>query len=47
LRDLKLSLQRHVPDIVSLNVAEEFRALRDLPAFRDLVRQAGVESGGS
>lgn len=47
LRYLKLSFERHESDAVSLNVQPEFRGLRNLPAFRQLVRQAGLEPSGS
>jgi tetratricopeptide (TPR) repeat protein len=43
MRYLQLSLKRHEPDAVSLNIEPDFRALRSLPAFRQLVRDAGLE----
>jgi Tfp pilus assembly protein PilF len=43
IRYLKLSLTRHEPDGVSLNIEPDFRALRGQPAFRQLVHDAGVE----
>jgi hypothetical protein len=43
LRYLRLSLSHHEPDAVSLNIEPDFRGLRPLPAFRQLVRDAGVE----
>ena len=42
IRYLKLSLTHHEPDAVSLNIEPDFRTLRGLPAFRQLVREAGV-----
>ena len=44
---LKLSLKRHEPDAVSLNIEPDFRALRGLPAFQQLVREAGLEQSPS
>jgi Tfp pilus assembly protein PilF len=44
---LKLSLKRHEPDAVSLNIEPDFRALRGLPAFQQLVREAGLEQNPS
>jgi len=44
LKYLKLSLQRHEPDVVSLNIEPDFERLRGLPAFRQLVRQADVQT---
>ena len=43
IQNLAISLSRHEPDSVSLNIDPAFTPLRSLPAFRQLVRIAGVE----
>ena len=47
LQHLSVSLARHEPDAVSLNIDPLFTSLRQLPAFQQLLRTADVQPNGN